>query len=87
MAQSVQNTSAVQIQRLPTVSNLTGLSRSTIYRRINQSLFPRPIPIGGDRVGWLSTEVEAINKARISGKSDDQIKLLVSKLEAARGAI
>ena len=78
---------AIQFQRIQTVATLSGLSRSTIYRRIKQNLFTKPIPIGGERVGWLSSEVDAINKARVSGKTDEEIKLLVAKLEAARGAM
>lgn len=77
----------IQIKRIQTVSDQTGLSRSTIYRRIKQNLFTKPISIGGDRVGWISSEVEAINKARIIGKSDDEIRILVDELESARGAM
>lgn len=78
---------AIQIYRIKAVSIQTGLSPSTIYRRIKQNLFTKSIPIGGERVGWLSSEVDAINKARVSGKTDEEIKLLVAKLEAARCAM
>jgi len=70
--------------RRPTVERITGKSRSTIYRDIKKGLFTKPVSIGGDRVAWPSVEVEQINKARIAGKSDDEIKLLVKKLEEAR---
>lgn len=43
--------------RLPTVKNRTGLSRSTIYLRIAEGDFPKPIPLGGRAVGWLEAEV------------------------------
>jgi hypothetical protein len=33
---------------------------------------------------WPSDEVEAINAARIAGKTDEEIRTLVAKLEAAR---
>ena len=46
------------IIRLPDVINATGLSRSTIYLRISQSKFPKPISLGGRAVGWLESEVE-----------------------------
>lgn len=72
--------------RRPIVEQATGESRSTIYRKIKKGLFTRPIAIGGERVAWPSNEVEAINKARIAGKSEDQIKELVAQLHAARGA-
>lgn len=41
--------------RLPQVKARTGLSRSTIYLRIAQGSFPRPVRLGGARaVGWVS---------------------------------
>lgn len=36
------------------------------------------------QTGWPSSEVAAINAARIAGKSDEEIRELVLKLEAAR---
>jgi prophage regulatory protein len=74
------------ILRLPTVKAHTGLSRSTIYTRIQQGMFTRPVSLGGRAVGWPSSEVEALNSARIAGKSDSEIRDLVMKLEAARKA-
>ena len=74
-----------QLFRRPAVTALTGKSRSTLYRDIKKGLFTKPINIGGDRVAWASNEVQAINQARIAGKSDADIKLLVIELEALRG--
>ena len=34
--------------------------------------------------GTPDNEVEALNAARIAGKTDDEIRALVAKLEAAR---
>lgn len=72
------------ILRLPTVKMESGYSRSTIYLRISQGLFPRPVSLGARAVGWPADEVAALNAARISGKSDDEIRQLVKKLQAAR---
>ena len=72
------------ILRLPAVKTESGLSRSTIYLRIKQGLFPKPIRLGERAAGWPSSEVAAINGARIAGKSDDEIRAMVLKLEAAR---
>ena len=46
------------ILRLPNVKASTGLSRSTIYLRISQGTFPRPVKLGGRAVGWVQTEVQ-----------------------------
>ncbi len=75
------------IFRLPQVKSHSGLARSTVYLRISQGLFTRPIQIGGRAVGWPATEVDALNSARISGLSDDEIRLLVQRLESQRETI
>lgn len=72
--------------RRQAVENATGKSRTTIYRDINNGLFVKPVNIGGDRVAWPNTEVEAIVKARIAGKSDDEIKRLVDELHKKRSS-
>jgi prophage regulatory protein len=74
------------ILRLPAVKSESGLSRSTIYLRIVQGLWTKPISLGARAVGWPSSEVTAINAARIAGKTDDEIRALVAKLEVARKA-
>ena len=75
---------ATAILRLPAVKSKSGYSRSTIYLRISQGLWPKPISLGPRAVGWPDEEITAINTARIAGKSDDEIRALVTKLEAAR---
>jgi prophage regulatory protein len=64
----------------------TGLSRSTIYLRISQGLWPKPVNLGPRAVGWPAAEVASLNAARIAGKSDNDIRALVVRLEAARRA-
>ena len=46
------------ILRLPHVKTRTGLSRSTIYLRISEGRFPKPISLGGRAVGWVESEVD-----------------------------
>ena len=72
------------ILRLPAVKSESGYSRSTIYLRIAQGLWPSQVRLGPRCVGWPSREVAALNSARIAGNSDDEIRALVMKLEAAR---
>ena len=43
-----------------------GLSRSTIYRLIDQNDFPKSIPLGSKSVGFLSSEVIAWKEQRIA---------------------
>jgi prophage regulatory protein len=51
--------------RLPTVKATTGLSRSTIYLRVAQGTFPKPVSLGGRAVGWLEAEVQEWLQRRI----------------------
>ena len=72
------------ILRLPAVKAETGYSRSTIYLRMSEGLWPRVVSLGARSVGWPASEVAAINAARIAGKTDNQIRDLVVRLEASR---
>lgn len=75
---------ATTILRLPAVLQERGRSRSAHYLDIQQGLFTRPVAIGLRAVGWPSGEVAVLNAARIAGKSDEEIRALVVRLEAAR---
>ena len=46
-----------RILRLPLVRERTGLSRSSIYLRISEGRFPKPISLGERAVGWLESEI------------------------------
>lgn len=78
--------------RRPIVEQATGHKKSTLYRKIHQGLFPRPVAIATDKngetcqVAWPANEVQAIIDARIAGKTNDEIKQLVAELEAARSS-
>ncbi|MFC1814397.1 helix-turn-helix transcriptional regulator [Thermodesulfobacteriota bacterium] len=59
------NQEKLSILRRKQVEKRTGLSRSTIYLRIQEGTFPRPINLGVRAVGWLENEIEAWLAARI----------------------
>ena len=75
------------ILRLPAVKAATGLSRSTLYLRIANRLLTHPVSLGGRAVGWPANEVAALNAARIAGKADEEIRVLVAQLETDRTAV
>lgn len=63
---SIHNQNSLSILRRKQVESRTGLSRSTIYARIAEGSFPRPIDLGGGRaVGWVESEINAWLQARI----------------------
>ncbi|MFM0329099.1 helix-turn-helix transcriptional regulator [Paraburkholderia strydomiana] len=41
------------------VESETGLSRSTIYKRVKDGTFPAPLKLGERSVGWRVAEIEA----------------------------
>lgn len=63
-----------RILRLPEVMTCTGLSRSTIYLRVSQDTFPKPVNLGGRAVGWVEAEIQEWlqRQIEISRKQSDQ---------------
>lgn len=53
------------VLRLPRVKARTGLSRSTIYLRIAEGTFPKPVSLGDRAVGWLESEIESWLSSRV----------------------
>ncbi|RJG05845.1 AlpA family phage regulatory protein [Noviherbaspirillum cavernae] len=74
------------ILRFPGVKAKSGVSRSTHYNQIKDGLMTRPVALGPRARGWPENEIDALNAARIAAKSDDEIRVLVKQLEAARKA-
>lgn len=66
--------------RKPLVLHSFGISKSTLHNRINSGLITPPIPIGPRSVAWPSYEIDSLIKAQISGKTPDEIRLLVKVL-------
>ena len=54
----------MRIMRLTEVIQTTGLARSSIYNRMNEGSFPRPVSLGARSVGWVSDEVQDWVEAR-----------------------
>ena len=63
---------AIKILRLPSIIELTGLSRSTIYLRISKDEFPAPISLGGRAVGWVEEDVLNWLQEKIEASRVDQ---------------
>jgi len=78
----------MQILRLPSVKTETGhRSDASIYNAIRDGTFTSGVAIGQRAKGWPAYEVQAINAARIAGKSDAEIRELVIALHAKRTAL
>lgn len=44
--------------RLPQVRQRIGLSRSSLYAKIQRGEFPAPVNLGARAVGWVESEVD-----------------------------
>lgn len=62
----------MRLLKLPEVSRLTGVPRSSVYWRISKGEFPAPIKIGERSSAWPSDEIE---------------KWIAAKIEAAKLAV
>ena len=57
--------------RLPEVMARTGLSRSTIYVRLDEGRFPPPVSLGARAVGWIESEVDEWMRERIAASRSE----------------
>lgn len=76
--------SFLKIIRRPLVLEATGWSKSTLYNRIQEGLFPNPISLGARAVGFVESECDKVIQAMIAGYSEQQLKSLVKELVANR---
>ena len=76
------------ILRLPEVKRVLGhRADASVYNAIRAGLFTAGVAIGQRARGWPDYEIDAINAARVAGKSDDEIRELVKALHAKRTAL
>ncbi|MCY3887044.1 MAG: AlpA family transcriptional regulator [Chloroflexi bacterium] len=47
-----------RLLRRPEVEARTGLARSTLYRMMDEGMFPRPVRIGRRAVAWSEEAIE-----------------------------
>jgi len=57
-----------KILRLPQVKDLTGLGRSTIYKKMADNTFPTKISLGARAVGWLEADIKLWVENQIAQK-------------------
>lgn len=75
----------MSILRKPEVKAETGWrSDASVSSAVRAGLLTKPIQIGPRSVGWPDYEVKAINAARIAGKTDSDIRALVTCLHSKR---
>jgi prophage regulatory protein len=56
---------ALAILRRKQVEARTGRSRSTIYQRVADGTFPKPVKLGARAVGWVESEIQEFLRSRV----------------------
>jgi len=67
----------MQIIKLKSVVKTTGLSRSTIYNKISEGVFPKPIRLGERAIGFLESEVQAFVALLVKGVSNEEMRVAI----------
>jgi len=60
-------TAKYQIYRINHVMHQTQLGRSTIYKKIKEGTFPKPLKLGPRASGWLAHEIQEWIESAIKG--------------------
>lgn len=74
----------LQLIRRAKVLTLTARSKSALQLDEKNGLFCPPVSIGDRAVAYVLHEVQAIVKARIEGKTSQEIKSIVNDLVSQR---
>ena len=48
-----------RVLRMPEVRALTGLGKSTIYKKLTEGTFPEPLRLGPRAIGWRARDILA----------------------------
>ena len=57
---------STRLIRLDEVKRRTGFQKSSIYNRVAEGTFPRPVNLGARAVAWVEDEIQEWIDARIS---------------------
>lgn len=49
---------SLRILRMPEVLEKIGLCKASIYNRIADGSFPKPVRLGGRSVGWIESDLD-----------------------------
>lgn len=66
MAEPAPREAPGRLLKMADVVRETSLHRATIYRRISDGSFPKPIPLGRQRAAWAERAIEAWKLEQLS---------------------
>ena len=74
----------IHLMRLPRVQETLGMGKATVYDHIKEGLLPPPVNVGPKSSAWPSNEIERVVAARIAGKSDAEVRVIVERMVGER---
>jgi prophage regulatory protein len=74
----------VKLLREPQARALVCRAKTQLWDDIKRGVLTPPVRIGRRSVAWPEYELQAVNAARIAGRSEEQIKALVARLVKER---
>ncbi|MGK0372997.1 MAG: prophage regulatory protein [Glaciecola sp.] len=74
----------IEILRKSEVIQMTKISNTGIFERTKDGLFPTSLSLGGRSIGYIKSEITALLTARAAGRTDEQIKELITLMIAKR---
>jgi len=77
----------LQLLRITQVGEFMALRKSKLYADVSAGLLTPPIHHGARASVWPKYEIVAINAARLSGASDDEVRKLVRRLIGKRAEL
>jgi prophage regulatory protein len=84
MSISVTNKTPPKFIRIRTTLELSGLTRTSLYRRMQEGVFVPTISLGGRSVAHIEAEVNSVLSAMAAEKSPEELKRLVKNLVEQR---
>ena len=80
MNKATQTINPPKFIRIRTTLELSGLTRTSLYRRMQEGVFVPTISLGGRSVAHIESEVNLVLSAMAAEKSPEELKHLVKYL-------
>ncbi|WP_114633425.1 AlpA family transcriptional regulator [Vibrio splendidus] len=65
-----------RLMRLKEVIQITGISRSSLYKYLNEGKFPPPVSLGARSVAWVDHEIQAWITTKMKQRNNKTIQCL-----------
>ena len=62
----------------------TTFGRSSLYAKIGEGLFPKPVKVGSRKIAWPQYQVDQMMAFYLSTTDEEERKILVANLEKNR---